>query len=153
MIRTGNSSEVSRTSTLRRAMRSERPDMVTASASAASGRGRRDSRGTAVGDAVSSDTGGLLVVLVLVVVGRGSVGGVAGQGQKDVVEGGAVDGEAGHGPPGRVDLVQQGPHLGGAAVGGHPDGQALEVALDAPAVQLAGDLVEGGGVGQHQVEA
>src|SRR5919106_4594778 len=124
MIRTGSSSEVSSTSTLRLAMRRLRPDMVTASARAASGRGRSDSRGTAVGDAVSTDTGGLLLVLVLVLVGLG-FGGAAGQGQEHVVEGGAVDGEAAHGPAGRVDLVEQSPDLGGAAVGGDPDGQAV----------------------------
>src|SRR4029450_10047404 len=94
MIRTGSSSEVSSTSTLHLAMRRLRPDMVTAPARAASGRGRSDSRGAAVGDAVSSDTGGLLLVLVL--VGLGSVGGAAGQGQEHVVEGGAVGGGTRH---------------------------------------------------------
>ena len=61
----------------------------------------------------------------------GLVGGVAGQGQEHVVEGGAVDGEVVDRPAGRVDLVEQGPDLGGAAVGGHPDGQAVAVGLDA----------------------
>ena len=52
----------------------------------------------------------------------------------------------------RVDLVEQGPHLGGAPVGGDPDGQAGRVAPGGPAVQAPGGLLEGGRVGQHQVE-
>src|SRR5215217_6525216 len=150
MIRTGSSSEVNSASTLRLAMRRLRPDMVTASV-----RAPRIGLCVAAPDGPGpiqlpagplSDTGGLL--LVLVVVGQGSVGGAAGQGQEHVVEGGAVDGEALHRPAGRVDLIQQGPHVGGAAVGGDPDGQAARVPLDRAAAQPAGDLLEGGGVGQ-----
>src|SRR5215218_1191601 len=133
---TGSSSEVSRTSTLRRAMRRLRADMVAPSARADRGLEGRRSRGGRAAGAVSSDTDGLLLVLVVVLVlGFGPLGRVAGQGQEHVVEGGAVHGEPVDHPAGRVDLVEQGPDLSGAAVGGHPDGQPPRVALGGPAVQ------------------
>src|SRR4029450_760079 len=113
MIMTGSSSEVNSTSTLRLAMRRLRPDMVTASVRTA-----RIGLYVATADGPGpiqlpagplSDTGGR--PLALVVVGRGWGGGAAGQGQEHVVEGGAVDGEALHRPAGRVDLIQQAPHV------------------------------------------
>src|SRR5215217_2779843 len=101
---TGRASEVRMASRLRLVRRRQRPAMVDQSPRAASGRtaGRRP--GAPAGDAMSSGNSGLLVVL-------GSVGGVAGQGQEHVVEGGPVHGEPVDGPAGRVDLVEQGPHL------------------------------------------
>src|ERR671914_451146 len=101
MSRTGRASEVMTASRLRRVRRRPRPAMVAEFVRAME----------------SSDTDSLLVMV-------GVLGGVAGQGQVHVVEGGALHGEPVDGPAGRVDLVEQGPDLGGAAVGGHPDGEA-----------------------------
>ena len=86
------------------------------------------------------DIGGLLPLLVLVVV-VGLLGGVAGQGQEHVVEGGAVDGEPVHRPAGGIDLVEEGPDLGGTAVGGPPQRQSAGVALDGPAEDLVDRLL------------
>src|SRR5690349_2854752 len=59
----------------------------------------------------------------------------AGQGEEDVVEGGAVDGEPlDDGPPG-VDLVEQGPYVARAPVGGHADPPPPRVALQDPVSQ------------------
>src|SRR5919108_4734514 len=134
MSRTGSASEVITASRFRLVRRSPRPAMATQSARPASGRGRRRAPTVAARGTVSSDTGGLLLLLVV-----GPVGGVAGQGQEHVVEGGAVDGEPVHGLAGRVDLVEQGPDVGGAAVGGDPDDAAVAVVLDGPAAQAPGD--------------
>src|ERR1700685_2949336 len=93
---TGSSSAVSSASGLRTDRRRLRPVMVSA-----------------------SDISGLLAS----VVGQGGVGqgGVPGQGEEDVVEAGAVDGEAREQDAARVGLVEQGADTGGVPVGCHAD--------------------------------
>src|SRR5512133_3999442 len=133
---TGRASEVRTASRLRLVRRRQRPAMAGQSATTAQPAG-----GTVPHPAEPRsrcrpmlDIGGLLPLLVLVVV-VGLLGGVAGKGLEHVVEGGPVHGEPVHGPAGRVDLVEQGPHLGGTPVGGPPDGEALTVAPGHPAAQ------------------
>src|ERR1041385_5986939 len=55
---------------------------------------------------------------------RGGGLSVAGQGEENVVQGGAVDGEAGDQVAARVGPVEDGSYLGGVAFGGHAHGQA-----------------------------
>src|SRR6266540_7437408 len=102
-------------------------------------------RGTAAGTVVS-DTGGLLL-------GLGSGGGVAGQSEEHVGERGAVHGEPLHRAAQRVDLVEQRPRVGGAAIGRDADGQADRVAVDRALAEGAGDVLEGRGVGEGEVQA
>src|SRR5436309_2746910 len=108
----GSSGDISSASTLRRVSRKDRPAMVIALVAV---RGRRVVLG---GVAVSSDIGGLL---------GGVAVAVAGQGQEDVVQGGCVDGKPFDQPAGRIELVEQGPDLGGGAVGGHREEQPSRV--------------------------
>src|ERR1700759_4489637 len=51
----------------------------------------------------------------------------SGEGEEDVVEGGFADGEAGDQIPVRVGGLQQGPDVGGTAVGGRAHGQGGRV--------------------------
>src|ERR1700683_5867140 len=74
----------------------------------------------------------------------GLLGGGGGQGEENVVQGGAVHGEAGDQAAVRVGRVQQGADLRGAAVGGHAYGQTLLVQAHHVIGQAAPDLVERG---------
>src|SRR5262245_8836583 len=136
----GSISAVSSASTVRHEIRRERPAMV--SESARTERRADSARGAALTMAMS-DTGGLLfwtagaqTAGVAVGVGVGAsgfrfltAGGTAGEGEEDVVEGGAVQREPPHRPVVGVDLVEQPADVRGAAVGGDGDGQAGLVAL------------------------
>src|SRR5580693_6082510 len=74
---------------------------------------RRLSRRHRLAMIMVSDTGGLLVSWD---------GGVPGQGEEHVVQGGGVHGEAAHRRAARVELVEQGPDLGRGPVGGDAEG-------------------------------
>src|SRR5690348_7542591 len=69
----------------------------------------------------ASDMAGLL---------RGGGLSVAGQGEENVVQGGAVHGEVRDQVAARVGSVEQRPDLGGVAFGGHAQGQAAVVFMD-----------------------
>src|SRR5580704_6552993 len=119
---TGSSSAVSSASGLRADKRRLRPVMISA-----------------------SDMGGLLAG----VRGGGGVPGgrrrgkKQGQGEEDVVEGRAVDGEALEEGAAGVGLVQQGADTGGAPVGGHTDDPRGRVQVRGSRAEVVADLDEG----------
>src|ERR1700680_590100 len=129
----GSISEVSSESRLRLDMRTQRAAIVSESLS--TGIGRRVGRTTVPGTVIS-DMGDLLVSSA---GWPGSSGRVAGQGQEDVVESGAVHGEPLHHAAVRVNLIQQGSHVCGGPVGRHADGQAAGLADDRALAEAAGD--------------
>src|SRR6266550_2680694 len=106
---TGSISDVISASTLRRDNRSPRPTMVTRSRNGADG--RADGTG-ARRSAVASDTSGLLL--------GGFERRVPGQGEKDVIERGGVDGERAHRGSTGIKLVEQRTDVRRAAVGRYP---------------------------------
>src|SRR4051794_35533002 len=120
----GSISEVSSTSTLRRERRRQRPAMVTASAAAV-----RAPRAI-------SDIGGLRL-------GGGGRGGVAREGQEDVVERRLVDGEARDGVAAGIRLVEQTPDLGGRAVGVQAEDEPAGVGERRARAEAAADGLEG----------
>jgi len=75
------------------------------------------------------------------------------QGEENVVESGAVHGKARDQVPARVDRVEQGAHLGGAAVGRHAHGPAGRVPVQRLIAEVAADLLEGGHVPAGQVQS
>src|SRR3954465_16082630 len=74
-----------------------------------------------------------------------------GEGQEDVVERGAVQGEPAHPRARRVDLVEDGAHVGGAAVGGDAEREPGLVALDDPGAEPGRGRLERAPVGQVEV--
>ena len=62
---------------------------------------------------------------------------VSGEGEENVVQGGAVDGEARDQVPARVGRVEQRPDPGGVALGGHAHGQTPLVLVDQHAAEMA----------------
>src|SRR5581483_2163895 len=78
---------------------------------------------------------------------------VSGEGEENVVQRGAVDGEAGDQVAARVGRVEDGPDLGGVAFGGHARGQAPVVLVDYPGPEVADQLLVGGPAGAGDVEA
>src|SRR5690349_7262968 len=116
--------------------RTQRPIIVSESARAEA---RRRAKGVWVRGTARSDTDGLLLQ---------AGGGVPGEGQEDVVQGRVVHGEPAYRAAVRVDLVEDRPDVRRGAVGRHADDEPGRVGVDAPVAQVAGDLVEGGGVVQ-----
>src|ERR1700683_1649359 len=76
----------------------------------------------------------------------------SGEGEENVVQGGAVHGEIRDQAPARVGLVQQGTYLPGAAVGRYADGQAGRVQVHRALAEIAADLSKGHRVRALQVE-
>src|SRR5580658_10976969 len=91
---------------------------------------RTDSRRLRPARVSASDTSGLLRV--------------SGEGEENVVQGGAAHGEAGDQAPVRVGRVEQCPYLGGGAVGRHADGQGRPVEVHRALAAAPGDLCPGG---------
>src|SRR6266567_4036267 len=65
---------------------------------------------------------------------------LSGQGEEDVVQGGAVHGEARDQDAARVGRVQQPAYLGGTAVGRHPHRQARRVQVHRLPAEVPADL-------------
>ena len=159
---TGSISEVSSESRLRLDMRTQRAAIV--SESLTIGTGRREERTTAPGTVMSDTEISLSVGWALAgsaacqpgrearLVGRVR-GRMAGQGQEDVVESGAVHGEPLHRAAVRVNLIEQGPYVRGGPVGRHADGQAARLADDRPLAEAARDVLERRAARQRQIQS
>src|SRR5947207_9862471 len=119
---TGSISAVSRASGLRAERRRLRPAMISASD------------------------------MVALLRGRGGGLSVAGEGEENVVQGGAVDGEAGDQVAARVGRVKQGPDPGGVALGGHAHGQVAVVGVHDQIAEVTDQLLEGAPAGAGQVQ-
>src|SRR5690349_16130125 len=84
---------------------------------------------------------------------RGGGLSVAGQGEENVVQGGAVQAEVRNQVAAGVGRVEQRPDLGGVALGGHAHGQTPIVLVDYPGPHIADQLLVGGPAGAGDVEA
>jgi hypothetical protein len=112
MIMTGRITEVSSASTLRVLNRTLRVTIASVLEILAGGLVGAVGPARAVGEAVTSGTGGHLIVRL-----RGGRG-VTGQREEHVVQGRAADRECAYGRAVGVEVVEQSAHASGAAVGG-----------------------------------